>query len=47
MIHRVDVGQDEPRTVRRLFNPVRYHTIYDHEALYKGFSEKAPKDPSE
>ena len=40
MIHRVDVGQDEPRTVRRLFNPVRYHTTYDKHELYDAFTEE-------
>lgn len=35
MTHRVDVGKEEKLSVLRLFNPYRYHTIYDHSDLYE------------
>ena len=50
MIHRVDVGQDERRTLRRLLDPARYHTGYDNVALYtdlpKQEEEQTAVDPA-
>ena len=36
MINRVEIGQSERKTIRRLLKPTVYHTIYDREELYRG-----------
>ena len=39
MINRVNVGDEQRRSVFRLLNPFRYHTRYDSAALYTKFIE--------
>jgi hypothetical protein len=44
MPRRVDVGTDLKRTLFRLLDPLRYHTIYDHASLYAAFENSSEQE---